>query len=119
MQGAKAAVIGGVDYSSLDAKANGEQIEVIYPSSGTVLESRPAMILKTTKNAAAAKQFIDYMLSDEGQKFVADAYLLPARTDVAAKRPGWSDIKLLKLEEGSAAKRAKTLTKFKTTMGLK
>lgn len=119
MQGAKAAVIGGVDYSSLDAKANGEQIEVIYPASGTVLEARPAMILKTTKNAEAAKQFIDYMLSDEGQKFVADVYLLPARTDVAAKRPGWSDIKLLKLEEGGAAKRAETLAKFKTTMGLK
>jgi len=119
MQGAKAAVIGGVDYSSLDAKANGEQIEVIYPTSGTVLEARPAMILKTTKNAAAAKQFIDYMLSDEGQKLVADTYLLPARTDVAAKRPGWNDIKLLKLEEGNAAKRAETLAKFKTTMGLK
>lgn len=119
MQGAKAAVIGGVDYISLEAKSKGEQIEVIYPSSGTVLEARPAMILKTSKNQAAAKQFIDYMLSDEGQKIVADVYLLPARTDIAAKRPGWNDIKLLKVEESGAAKRAETLAKFKSTMGLK
>ena len=119
MQGAKAAVIGGVDYTSLEAKSKGEQIEVIYPSSGTVLEARPAMILKTSKNQAAAKQFIDYMLSEEGQKIVADVYLLPARTDIAAKRPGWSDIKLLTVEESGATKRAETLAKFKTTMGLK
>lgn len=119
MQGAKAAVIGGVDYISLEAKAKGEQIEVIYPSSGTVLESRPAMILKTSKNPDAAKRFIDYMLSDEGQKIVADVYLLPARTDIAAKRAGWSDIKLLAIEESAASKRAENLAKFKATMGLK
>jgi iron(III) transport system substrate-binding protein len=119
MQGAKAAVMGGVDYVSIEAKSKGEAIEVIYPTTGTVLESRPAMILKTTKNPAAAKQFIDYMLSDEGQGFVADVYLLPARTDVAAKRPGWKDIKLLDLGASSSQKRSETLAKFKTVMGLK
>jgi iron(III) transport system substrate-binding protein len=119
MQGAKAAVMGGVDYISLGAKAEGEAIEVIYPSSGTVLESRPAMILKTTKNEAAAKQFMDYLLSDEGQKLVADTYLLPARTDVAAKRPGWKEIKLLDVEDSTTQKRNETLAKFKSTMGLK
>lgn len=119
MQGAKAAVMGGVDYISLGAKAKGEAIEVIYPSSGTVLESRPAMILKTTKHVAESKQFMDYLLSDEGQKLVADTYLLPARTDVAAKRPGWKEIKLLNVGESTAQKRNETLAKFKTTMGLK
>lgn len=119
MQGAKAAVMGGVDYISLGAKAEGEAIEVIYPSSGTVLESRPAMILKTTKHVAESKQFMDYLLSDEGQKLVADTYLLPARTDVAAKRPGWKEIKLLAVEDSTAQKRNETLAKFKSTMGLK
>jgi len=119
MQGAKAAVIGGVDYISLGAQAKGEAIEVIYPASGTVLEARPAMILKSARNAAAARQFMDYMLSDEGQKLVADTYLLPARTDIAAKRPGWKEIKLLDLEEGNAQKRAEILGRFKATLGLK
>ena len=87
LQGAKAAVFGAVDYISLAAAQKGESIEVIFPTSGTVVAPRPAMILKTSKQPGEAKQFIDYMLSDEGQEMVADTYLMPARTDVAAKRP--------------------------------
>lgn len=115
MQGAKAAVMGGVDYISLGAQAKGESIEVIYPSSGTVLEARPAMIMRTARNPAAARQFIDYMLSVEGQRMVAKTYLLPARTDVAAQRPGWNDIKLLS-QQDSATDRATTLARFKASM---
>jgi iron(III) transport system substrate-binding protein len=119
MQGAKAAVFGGVDYISLGARAKGEAIDVIYPASGTVLEARPMMILKSTKNAALAKRFIDYALSEDGQKLVANVYLLPARTDVAARRPGWKDIKLLPEQAENAAGRARTLAQFKTVMGIK
>jgi len=115
MQGAKAAVMGGVDYISLGAQAKGESIEVIYPSSGTVLEARPAMIMRTARNPAAARQFIDYMLSVEGQRMVAKTYLLPARTDVPATRPGWNDIKLLK-QQDAATDRAATLARFKASM---
>jgi iron(III) transport system substrate-binding protein len=120
MQGAKSAVFGAVDYISIDAKAKGEAIEVIYPATGTVLESRPMMIMKSSKNVEQAKQFIDYVLSDEGQKLVADVYLLPARTDIAAKRAGWKDIKLLPADAGATPqKRAETLAQFKTVMGVK
>ena len=119
MQGAKAAVMGAADYIALDAKANGESVEVIYPASGTVLEARPAMIFKTTKNEAAAKAFINYMLSDEGQKLVADTYLLPSRADVAAKRPGYKDIKLMEVADATPQQRADILARFKTTLGLK
>ena len=120
MQGAKSAVFGAVDYISIGAKAKGEAIEVIYPATGTVLEARPMMIMKSSKNIAQAKQFIDYVLSEEGQKLVADVYLLPARTDIAAKRPGWKDIKILPEDAGATAqKRAATLAQFKTTMGVK
>jgi iron(III) transport system substrate-binding protein len=119
LQGARAAVMGAVDYIAIGARDKGESIEVIYPASGTVLESRPAMILQTSKNAADAKRFIDYMLSEEGQKLVADTFLLPARTDIAAKRPGWSDIKLLDQQAASEQERAQTLQRFKSVMGLK
>jgi len=120
MQGAKSAVFGAVDYISIDAKAKGEAIEVIYPATGTVLEARPMMIMKSSKNVAEAKQFIDYVLSEEGQKLVADVYLLPARTDIAAKRAGWKDIKLLPADANATAqKRTETLTQFKTVMGMK
>jgi iron(III) transport system substrate-binding protein len=54
------------------------------------------MILKTSPNADNAKAFMDYLLSDEAQKLVADAYLLPGRSDVAcANRSNVSDIPVL------------------------
>jgi iron(III) transport system substrate-binding protein len=108
-----------VDYIALGAKAKGEKIEVIYPASGTVLEARPAMILKSARNPAGARKFIDYMLSLEGQSLVAKTLLLPARTDVPALRPGWNDIKVLPVKDMDDQERASTLARFKTTMGLK
>jgi iron(III) transport system substrate-binding protein len=119
MQGAKAAVMGAVDYIALGAKAKGEKIEVIYPTSGTVLEARPAMILKTARNVDGAQKFVDFMLSTQGQNLVAKTLMLPARTDIQALRPGWSDIKILPVKELNEQERSATLAKFKTTMGLK
>lgn len=113
LQGAKAAVFGAVDYISLAAAAKGEAIKVIFPASGTVVAPRPAMILKSTEHADDAKRFIDYMLSDEGQAAVAATYLMPARTDVAARRPGIAELKILPLDTAKAyGSRKETLAAF-------
>lgn len=113
LQGAKAAVFGAVDYISLAAAAKGETLEVIFPASGTVIAPRPAMILKSTPHADEAKQFIDYMLSDEGQAMVAATYLMPARTDVAAKRPRIDELTLLPFDSAKAyGARKETLAGF-------
>jgi iron(III) transport system substrate-binding protein len=113
LQGAKAAVFGAVDYIALAAKANGENIDVVFPASGTVIAPRPAMILNWSKNQDDAKKFIDYMLSDEGQKAVADDYLMPARTDVPANRPLIGDLKVLKIDTKAVyGKRKETLKEF-------
>lgn len=113
LQGAKAAVFGAVDYIALASKANGENIDVIFPASGTVIAPRPAMILNWSKNQDDAKKFIDYMLSDEGQKAVADDYLMPARTDVPANRPLISDLKVIKIDTKAVyGKRKETLKEF-------
>jgi len=97
--GAKSIVAAGVDYMTYQAKAKGEPVDMIYPASGTVISPRPAAIIKTTKNADAAKAYIDYLLSDEVQKMVADTYLLPGRKDVPAKdRPGVDQIPQMKVD---------------------
>lgn len=97
--GAKSVVMAGVDYMAYSAKAKGEPVDIIYPESGTVINPRPAMILKDAPNVDNAKLFIDYLLSDEAQQFVADAYLLPGRNDIPAKdRVGIEDIKLLQYD---------------------
>ncbi|MGW9529156.1 ABC transporter substrate-binding protein [Paenibacillus terrae] len=95
--GAKSMVAAAVDYMTYKAKAKGEPIDIVYPKEGTVISPRPAAILKSTQHEQNAKAFIDYLLSDEAQKLVADASLLPGRTDVKAdKRANLDEIPLLK-----------------------
>ncbi|MDF2725141.1 MAG: transporter substrate-binding protein [Paenibacillus sp.] len=97
--GAKSVVAAGVDYMAYQAKVAGEPIDIVYPASGTVISPRPASIMKTSKNVDNAKAFIDYLLSDEAQKMVADTYLLPGRKDVKAKdRANADQIPLMKID---------------------
>lgn len=99
--GKYAAILAGVDYNlyvnTNSAKADGDTygLKIYYPKSGTVVNPRPAMILGSAKHMNNAKRFMDYLLSDEAQKFVADEMLLPGRTDVKAdsSRTQISDIK--------------------------
>lgn len=115
LQGAKGVVFGAVDYIVIGAKAKGESIEVVYPSEGTVLAPRPIMILKSTPHADTAKAFVDFLLSDQGQQLVAERYILPARTDIEAKRPGWNDLTIIDFDAQQAAAQATaTKTRFAT-----
>jgi iron(III) transport system substrate-binding protein len=73
-----------------------------------------------SKNQDDAKKFIDYMLSDEGQKLVADQMLMPSRTDIPASRPLISDLKLLKYDTAAVyGKRKETLKTFADLYGAK
>ncbi|MFY9994000.1 MAG: ABC transporter substrate-binding protein [Leclercia sp.] len=112
MQGAKAAVFGAVDYVSYGNISQGESLKVIFPASGTVIAPRPMMILKSTQHADDAKAFVDYVLSAEGQAMVADAWLMPAREDVQAKRPLLNDLKILPTKSDGSAERSDILKRF-------
>ena len=91
--GEKGILIAGVDYNAYSSMAKGEPLNIYYPASGTVVNPRPAMILKTAPNMDNAKAFVDFLFSDEAQKLVADAYLLPGRSDVQCEnRTNLSDI---------------------------
>lgn len=112
MQGAKAAVFGAVDYVSYGNIQQGESLKVIFPASGTVIAPRPMMILKTSQHADDATAFIDYVLSPEGQAKVADAWLMPARRDVAAKRPLLDALKVLPTTSEGSSERGAVLARF-------
>ena len=112
MQGAKAAVFGAVDYVSYGNIQQGESLKVIFPASGTVIAPRPMMILKTSQHADDAKAFIDYVLSPKGQARVADAWLMPARRDVAAKRPLLDALKVLPTTSEGSSERGAVLARF-------
>ena len=76
------ALVAGVDYNAYSSMAKGEPLDIYYPAGGTIVNPRPAMILKTAPNMDNAKAFVDYLFSDEAQELVAKAYLLPGRSDV-------------------------------------
>ncbi len=95
--GSKSLVLSGVDYMTYEAKAKGEPVDILYPASGTVVNPRPAMIMKTARNLSDAKRFMDYLFSDEVQKLVIKAYLLPGRKDISSdKRPNLNEIRTMK-----------------------
>lgn len=71
-----------VDYLARTAAGQGSPVKYVFPKSGVVMVAGPVGILKATKSEKAAKKFVDYILSLEGQKELAKADVLPARPEV-------------------------------------
>ncbi|MDR0823405.1 MAG: ABC transporter substrate-binding protein [Endomicrobium sp.] len=71
----------GVDYITFDKIDKGATLAIAYPKEILMIPS-PIAILKDTKALAAAKKFIDYMMSKDAQQIVADNATLPVRKDV-------------------------------------
>jgi iron(III) transport system substrate-binding protein len=114
LQGAKSVVFGAVDYISLGQQAEGETIEVIFPESGTVIAPRPIMILASTSLPNEAEQFVDFVLSEQGQARVAERYLMPSRTDIEALRPTIEELTLIEVDsEEMNAQREAILSRFR------
>lgn len=106
-------LVAGVDYNAYSSISKGEPLAIYYPAGGTIVNPRPAMIMKTTTNEDNAKAFIDYLFSDDAQQLVADAYLLPGRSDIqCAGRTNLADIpqipcewdKMMEIASDTAAK---------------
>jgi len=76
-----------VDFMAYNAKAQGSPVEFVFPKEGVTAVTEPVAILKTAKNMPAAKAFVDYLLSDTGQKLALSQGYLPARASVGA--PAW------------------------------
>lgn len=84
ISGSNALVMAGVDYMVYNNIDAGEPVDIVFPESGTTITPRPAFILESSENKPEAEAYIDFILSDRGQEIVAEAYLLPIRTDIPA-----------------------------------
>lgn len=73
-----------VDYLVARAKAEGSPIDLIYPNEGVPVITEPIAITKNTKNEAAAKAFVDFVLSEEGQQLAAEIGYTPIRKGIDA-----------------------------------
>ncbi len=76
-----------VDFMAFNAKAKGSPIDFVFPAEGSPAVTEPVAILKTTQNAAAARAFVDFILSDDGQKLAVSMGYIPAKAGVGM--PSW------------------------------
>lgn len=97
-----------VDFVPIRAKAKGSPVEFVFPPSGVSAVTEPVAILSTAKNVEAARAFVDFLLSKEGQMLAASQGYLAAHPDVAppAGFPARADIKLMPFDAARAFKNA-------------
>ncbi len=72
-----------VDFLALRGKADGAPVEFVFPSEGVSAVTEPVAILSTADNPEAAKAFVDFLLSEDGQRLAAEQGYLPAHPAVA------------------------------------
>lgn len=117
--GARDMVLAGVDYMAYQGKAKGEPLGIVYPSSGTVVNPRPVLILKSAPDLANAEKFVNFLLSKQGQADVAKEYLIPGMKDAPGNpgRAALSQIPQLKVSWSQlAAQKKSILQQFSATV---
>ncbi len=65
------------------AKAKGSPVEMIYPTDGAIPVTEPIAIVAGTKNLDAAKAFVDFVLSPDGQALIVTQNYIPLAPGVA------------------------------------
>ncbi len=86
-----------VDFLPIREKAKGAPVEFVFPKEGVSAVSEPVAVLANTKNPEAAKAFVDFLLSMEGQALAAQQGYLPAhpKAPVPAGFPPRETIRLM------------------------
>ncbi|CAN7338107.1 ABC transporter substrate-binding protein [Bosea sp. LjRoot9] len=93
-----------VDFMPIREKAKGAPVEFVFPSEGVSAVGEPVAILKSTKNPEAAKAFVDFLISREGQALALRQGYVAAHPDVAlpAGYPTRDAIKLMPFDAAQA-----------------
>jgi phosphoglycerate transport regulatory protein PgtC len=77
-----------IDFFGLSARRLGAPVEFTYPKNTTFLPANIALV-KRTANPAAARAFVDFLMSSTGQRLLIEPEIsrLPVRRDVYAEAP--------------------------------
>lgn len=86
------------------AKAKGSPVEMIYPTDGAIPVTEPIAVVAGTKNLDAAKAFVDFVLSPEGQALIVTQNYIPLLPSVAPPAGVPKDIKELPIDATAVAK---------------
>ncbi len=93
-----------VDYLAIREKAKGAPVEFLFPKEGVSVVTEPVAMMKGAKNPQGAKAFIDFVLSDVGQKLVLQQGYLPADATLPVPKgfPPRDSIKLMPFDAAKA-----------------
>jgi iron(III) transport system substrate-binding protein len=93
-----------VDFMPIREKAKGAPVEFVFPEEGVSAVTEPVAILSTAANPEAAKAFVDFLISEEGQKLAVEQGYIPARADAGLPEgyPERSAIKVLTYDAAAA-----------------
>ena len=102
-----------VDFMAIREKAKGAPVAFVFPKEGVSAIGEPVAILKSTKNPDAARAFIAFLLSKDGQKLALKQGYVPAHPQIAvpAGFPDRKDIKLMTFDPAKALADAKDNSK--------
>lgn len=103
-----------VDFMPIREKAKGAPVEFVFPKEGVSAVTEPVAILKTTKNPEAAKAFVDFLLSEDGQKLALKQGYIAALPSVPLP-PGYPPRDAIKIMKFDPAEALANETKNKTT----
>ena len=95
-----------VDFLPIRNKLKGAPVEFVFPKEGVSAVTEPVAILSTAKNPTAAKAFVDFLLSVEGQELAASQGYLAAHPGIAPPPgfPSRDKIKLMGFDPAAALK---------------
>lgn len=95
-----------VDFLAIRNKEDGAPVDFVFPPLGVSSVTEPVAILSTAKNTEAAKAFVDFLLSDDGQQLAADQGYLPALASITPPKgfPPRDEIKLMSFSPAEALK---------------
>jgi iron(III) transport system substrate-binding protein len=102
-----------VDFMAIREKAKGAPVAFVFPKEGVSAIGEPVAILKSTKNPNAARAFIAFLLSKDGQELALKQGYMPAHPQIGmpAGFPDRKDIKLMPFDPAKALADAKSNTK--------
>jgi iron(III) transport system substrate-binding protein len=102
-----------VDFMAIREKAKGAPVAFVFPKEGVSAIGEPVAILKSTKNPAAARALVSFLLSKDGQELALKQGYAPAHPQVAlpAGFPARDTIKLMPFDPAKALADAKDNTR--------
>lgn len=86
-----------VDYVARELAEQGSPIALNYPTDGVPYVPQPAGIFSDSSNAEAANDFVDFLISKQGQEIAVTQSYVPVRGDVGVPEgaPELADLKLI------------------------